>query len=164
LRDPARWSVLLAAGWLGLLLAVAAIGTASAFALLPAAQAGPVAARMLGLEAGTSLGLGAVLALLQRAEGRRLAESGQGSAFTPGLALALGALFCTVLGYYGVLPLMDEARAGRGRLGFGTLHAVSAAFYGAKVLLVAALAWRLAGARLSRKRSACGGDAAARAA
>ena len=58
--------------------------------------------------------------------------------------LVLGALACTVAGYYALLPLMDAARAGQGALGFGQLHAVSAAFYAVKLLLVLALAWRAA--------------------
>lgn len=163
MRDPSRWSVLLAAAWLGMLLAVAAIGTPAAFALLPAGQAGPVAGRMLGVEAAASLGLGAVLALLQRARSRRetpphdSAAEGSRSAFTPELGLALGALFCTVAGYYGVLPLMEEARAGRGAWSFGQLHAASAAFYGLKVALVAALAWRASARPMQGGRAGSGG-------
>jgi len=46
---------------------------------------------------------------------------------------------------------MEQARAGHGRLSFGQLHAISSGFYGVKVLLVAALAWRL-----SRRSSSSG--------
>jgi hypothetical protein len=60
------------------------------------------------------------------------------------MLLALGALFCTVAGYFGILPLMQAARAGQGTLSFGQLHGISSAFYFAKVLLVLALAWRAA--------------------
>ena len=45
-------------------------------------------------------------------------------------------------GYYALLPQMEAARGGQGALSFGQLHAVSAAFYGVKVLLVLALVWR----------------------
>ena len=41
--------------------------------------------------------------------------------------LALGALFCTVAGYFALQPMMADARAGRGALGFGALHAISTA-------------------------------------
>jgi hypothetical protein len=37
---------------------------------------------------------------------------------------------------------MAAARLGQGPLSFGQWHAVSATFYGLKVLLVLALAWR----------------------
>jgi hypothetical protein len=41
-----------------------------------------------------------------------------------------------------VQPQMAAARAGQGALSFGQLHAISAAFFAAKIALVAALAWR----------------------
>ena len=69
------------------------------------------------------------------------------------MILALGTVFCTVAGYFALQPMMAAARAGQGPLSFGQLHAVSAAFYGAKVLLVLALAWRAAGPGLSRRPS-----------
>lgn len=147
MRDPARWCVLLAAGWLGLLVCVAAIATPSAFAALPAPEAGRVAARVLAREAAASLLLGAVLALTLRALARRRAEETGASQFTPELGLALGALFCTVAGYYGLQPLMAEARAGAGRFSFGQLHTASLVFYGLKLALVAGLAWCCSGPR-----------------
>jgi len=58
--------------------------------------------------------------------------------------LALGAVFCTVAGYFALQPLMAAARAGQGTLSFGQLHAISAAFYALKLVLVALLAWRVA--------------------
>jgi hypothetical protein len=69
---------------------------------------------------------------------------GHGSQFSTGMVLALGALFCTVLGYYAVQTQMPAARAGQGPLRFGQLHAVSAVFFGIKGLLVLVLAWRAA--------------------
>ena len=80
----------------------------------------------------------APFALLAPAEagrivGRMLAQE----AYT---SLALGALFCTVAGYFAVQPMMAAARAGSGPLSFGQLHAVSATFYALKLLLVVALA------------------------
>lgn len=151
MKSAQTWQRLLAPAWLGALLAVALIGTPAPFALLSRAEAGQVAGRMLGHEATLSLVLGVVLALIERHLARRRAEAGQGSQFSVGMALALGALFCTVLGYYALQPMMAEARAGLGRFGFGQLHAVSSAFYGLKVVLVAALAWR--GAALSASTS-----------
>jgi hypothetical protein len=135
------WSRLLAPLWLGMLLAVALIGTPAPFALLPRAEAGQVAGRMLAHEATLSLLVGVVLALIERQLARRRAEAGKGSQFSAGMGLALGAVFCTVLGYYALQPMMAEARSGAGRFTFGQLHAVSTAFYGLKLVLVAVLAW-----------------------
>lgn len=127
--------------WVGGLLCVAALATPSAFALLPPADAGRVAGRMLAQEAYASLALGIVVLLLERLAARRAAVAG-GAQFSAGMLLALGAVFCTVAGYFALQPMMAAARAGQGSLSFGQLHALSAAFYGVKLVLVAALAWR----------------------
>jgi hypothetical protein len=128
--------------WAGFLLCVAAVATPAAFALLAQADAGRVAGRILAQEAYVSLVLGAVLLVLERAAARRLAGSGQGSQFSTGMVLALGTVFCTVMGYFAVQTQMPAARLGQGALSFGQLHAVSALFFGFKGLLVLALAWR----------------------
>ncbi len=133
---------LLPAAWLGWMLCVAAVGTPSAFALLARADAGRVVARMLAAEAYSALAIGIALLLLERLAARHAVARGQGSQFSLGMGLCLGALFCTVSGYFAVLPLMEQARSGLGGLGFGQLHAISAGFFAIKVLLVAALAWR----------------------
>lgn len=130
--------------WAGWLLCVALLATPAAFALLVTSEAGRLAARMLAQEAYTSLALGVIVLVLERVAGRRSAAARQGSQFSAGMLLALGALFCTVAGYFGVQPMMQAARAGGGLLSFGQLHAVSTAFYLVKVLLVLALAWRAA--------------------
>lgn len=130
--------------WAGWMLCVAALATPAAFALLERGVAGRVAGRMLAQEAYTSLLLGIVLVVLERGAARRAAAAGAGSGFSVGMVLALGALFCTVAGYFAVQPMMEAARAGQGPLGFGQLHAVSATFYAVKLALVAALAWRAA--------------------
>lgn len=143
MRDSARWARLLAGLWLGALLTVALIATPSAFALLPRADAGRVAGRILGHEATLSLALGVLLLLIERHAARASAAAGLGTRFSANLALILGTLFCTVAGHFGVLPMMADARAGIGRLSFGQLHAISSVFYAVKVALVAVLAWRL---------------------
>lgn len=148
-----RWRLLLPGLWAGWLLCVAALATPAPFALLPQAEAGRVAGRMLAQEAYTALALGVVLLVLERLAARRDAASGQGSQFSTGMVLALGALFCTVAGYFALQPMMAAARAGQGPLSFGQLHAVSAVFYGVKLLLVLALAWRAAGPGLTRRPS-----------
>jgi hypothetical protein len=141
MRSLELWRRLLPGLWAGWLLCVALLATPAAFALLPAGEAGRLAARMLAQEAYTSLALGVLVLVLERIAARRAAGQGAGSQFSGGMLLALGALFCTVAGYFGILPFMQAARAGQGSLSFGQLHAISAAFYLAKVLLVLALAW-----------------------
>jgi hypothetical protein len=130
--------------WAGALLSLALIASTTVFALLPPSEGGRLASRMLMIEAYLSLALGAVMLVLERAEARRTAASGTGSQFSVGMLLALGALFCTVAGYFGVVPAMHAARAGQGGFNLGTLHGVSVAFFGLKTLLVLALAWLVA--------------------
>jgi hypothetical protein len=130
--------------WAGLLLTVALVATPAPFALLPPAEAGRVAARVLANEAYASLVFGLLLLVLERAAARRASEADTGSQFSLGMALALGALFCTVAGYFAVQPMMAAARVGQGVLGFGALHAISAGFYLVKLVLVGALAVRAA--------------------
>ncbi len=142
-----HWRRLLPGLWLGWLLCVAIVATPAPFALLERAEAGRVVARMLSVEAHSALLMGALLLGLERVMAKRRFDAVEGaSQFSLGMALAAGALFCTVAGYFGLQPMMVAARAGQGALSFGQLHAASAAFYGVKVLLVAALAWRAAGA------------------
>lgn len=147
MRDMARWRRLLAACWLGALLLLAAVVTAAAFSTLAAPDAGRFIGRLLAHEATLSLALGAVLLLLERQAAKAAAAKGAGSQFGLGVGLVLATLFCTVVGYFVLQPLMAEARAGSGRWSFGQLHAASAAFFGIKLLLVAALAWRAATVR-----------------
>lgn len=128
--------------WAGWLLCVALLATPAPFALLAQADAGRVVGRMLAQEAYTSLALGVVVLILERLAARRAVAAGTGSQFSAGMLLALGALFCTVAGYFALQPMMAAARAGQGPLSFGQLHAVSAGFYLVKLVLVAALAWR----------------------
>lgn len=141
-----RWRRLLPGPWLGLLLCVALVATPAPFALLAKADAGRVVARILAQEAYASLALGIILLVLERVAAKRAATTGQGSQFSVGMVLALGAVFCTVAGYFAVQPMMPAAREGQGVLSFGQLHAVSAAFYVVKAALVLALVWRAAAA------------------
>ncbi|MDO9093962.1 MAG: DUF4149 domain-containing protein [Rubrivivax sp.] len=130
--------------WAGLLLTVALVATPAPFALLTQADAGRVVSRVLAQEAYASLALGVLLLVLERLLARRQALTGRGTQFSLGMVLCLGALFCTVAGYFALQPLMAQARQGQGVLGFGQLHAISAAFYLVKCGLVLVLAWRAA--------------------
>jgi hypothetical protein len=129
--------------WFGLLAAIAFVATPAAFRVLDVGAAGRVARTIFEWEAGASLGFGLLILVIERRAGlaRHLATGA--SQFTAGMMLALGALFCTVAGYYGLLPMMEVARSGgQASLTFGQLHAISMAFFSAKGLLVLALAWR----------------------
>jgi hypothetical protein len=149
MRDTVRWRRLIAAMWLGALLTVAGIATPAPFATLPRVDAGRVVAFVLANEAMLSVGLGVVLVVLERLAAKSDALARGRSQFSAGMSLALGAVFCTVAGYFGIQPLMAEARAGTGRFTFGQLHAASSAFFVVKTFLVAALAWRLSRSRAS---------------
>ncbi|MFO1340125.1 MAG: DUF4149 domain-containing protein [Burkholderiaceae bacterium] len=131
--------------WAGVLLCIALIATPAAFGALASQEAGRVVARIFANEAGLSLALGMALVLWER---RRAAAPDGTARLSAPMLLALGAIFCTVAGYYGLQPMMQAARAGQGAWTFGQLHAVSLALFGLKTALVLVLAWR-AGSALS---------------
>ena len=133
---------LLPALWAGVLLCVALIATPAPFATLDGPTAGRVVSRIFVQEAWLSLVLAVLLLSAERARARLSAENRQGSVLNPEMLLVLGAVFCTVAGYFAVQPLLPAARAGQGVLSFGQLHAVSLVFFGLKTLLVLGLAWR----------------------
>jgi hypothetical protein len=131
--------------WFGALLAIALIATPAASMSLDKASFGAVARAIFAREAPTSLVLGIVILVIERRDAlaRHLATGT--SQFSSEMMLAIGALFCTVAGYYGLQPMMEQARSGAGTsLSFLQLHAISLAFFGAKGLLVLALAWKAA--------------------
>jgi hypothetical protein len=137
-----RLQALLAALWGGFLLCVAFVATPSAFAVLERAQAGAYVARVFAVEAQVSLVLGLVLMMLERRVARDAADVGGTShVFSTKLLLPAAALFCTIAGYYGLQPLMADAKAGVGVVSFGALHGASLALFGVKGLVVLALAW-----------------------
>lgn len=138
--------MLLPAIWLGALLCVALLATPAPFALLAKADAVRVAGRMLAHEATASLLIGAAVLMIERLLARRGGVRGQGTQFSLGMLLALGALSCTVLGYHVIQPMIVAARQGHGSLGVPVLHALSVGLFVLKTALVAALAWRAAGA------------------
>ena len=145
-----RLQMLLAALWGGFLLCVAFVATPSAFALLERAQAGLLVGRVFSIEAQISLAAALILMLLERRLARDAVEAGAASnAFSMELLLPAIALFCTIAGYYGLQPLMADARAGSGVASFAALHGASLAFFAIKALAVLALAWRLSRPRSS---------------
>ena len=129
--------------WLGLLAAIAFLAMPAAFHALDRASAGTLAREMFAWEARVSLAFGALLLVIERRAGLEHHLATGASQFTVPMMLLLGALFCTVAGYYGLLPAMETLRAGgTASLDFGQLHALSTAFFGAKGLFVLVLAWR----------------------
>lgn len=143
-----RLAVLLAAVWAGALLTIGGLAAPAGFSTTTPEIAGRIAGRLFAQEASIGLGVAAALVLLLRHHTRRLkAIRPAAPLFSVELMLVLGAVFCTVAGYFAVQPMMAAARAGEaGVLSFGALHGISAGFFGLKALLVLALAWRLTAA------------------
>ena len=139
-RAAARLQALIAGLWAGMLAAIGAMAAPSAFAVLAAPDAGRMAGRLFAHEAYLSLGAAVVLLILERMQVRETAPGR--STFSVNLALMLGAVFCTVGGYFGTQPMMAAARAGQGSVSFAALHLVSGGLFVLKGLLVLALAWR----------------------
>lgn len=133
---------LLPALWAGVLLCVALLATPAPFATLAREDAGRVVAHIFVREAWLSLVLGVLLLAAERGRARQLAARGRGSVVSTEMLLLLAVLFCTVLGYFGLQPLMPAARAGQGAFTFGQLHGLSLALFGLKTVLVLCLAWR----------------------
>jgi hypothetical protein len=136
---------LVAAVWLGLVLTLAVVVAPVLFAGLERAEAGRLAGNLFRIEAHVALGLAVVLFLLERRLASVRLQAGRGSVLSVNVLLVLGALFCTVLGYFALQPLMDAARAGQGPWSFGALHGVSSSLFALKGLLLLALVWRGAG-------------------
>ncbi len=131
--------------WFGLLLAIALIATPAASNALDKASFGAIARAIFAREAPTSLVFGVLILVIERRDAlaRHLATGV--SQFSTEMTLAITALFCTVAGYYGLEPMMEQARLGGGTgLSFMQLHAISLAFFGVKALAVLALAWKAA--------------------
>ena len=149
-----RIATLLAGFWAGILLCIGGMAAPAAFAMLARPDAGRFVGRLFAQDAYTSLAFALVLLVIERQRARDQAAGGVGSAFSANLMLLLGTLFCTVGGYFAVLPMMDAARAGTGPVSFGALHAASAVMFSVKGLLVLALAWRLTAPALPFKTTA----------
>ncbi len=131
--------------WFGLLLAIAAIATPAASGALDHVSFGAVARAIFAREAPASIVLGIVLLMLERRAAFIRHEADGTSQFSSEMTLLVVALFCTVMGYYALEPMMEQARLGGGAsLTFMQLHAISLAFFGAKGLAVLALAWKAA--------------------
>ena len=129
--------------WFGVLLAIALIATPAASNSLDKASFGAVARAIFAREAPTSLIFGVLILVIERRDALARHMATGVTQFSSEMLLAAGALFCTVAGYYGLLPAMEQARlGGPTQLSFMQLHALSLAFFGLKGLMVLALAWK----------------------
>ncbi|MFM2118785.1 MAG: hypothetical protein RL722_253 [Pseudomonadota bacterium] len=138
----------LAGLWLGAMVTLGAVVAPLAFATFDRQVAGRFAGACFKVEAHAALALAVLIFLIERLRARRLAAAGQGSLWSANMLLALGALFCTITGYFVLQPMMEAARQGQpGAASFGLLHGASSAFFGLKGLLVLTLAWRASGPR-----------------
>ena len=129
--------------WFGVLLAIALIATPAASGSLDKASFGTLARAIFAREAPTSLVLGVLILVIERRDALARHMATGVSQFSVEMTLAIGALFCTVAGYYGLESMMEQARSGAATpLTFMQLHAISLAFFGVKGLLVLTLAWK----------------------
>lgn len=135
-----RITSLLAGLWGGVLLGIGAIGAPAGFAVIPLELAGRSAGRMFAIEAYVSLAVAVVLLLLLR---RIAAARGDSRGLNTDVLLVLGSLFCLLVGYFVLQPMMAAARTGQGSMSFASLHGMAGAFFAGKTLLVLSLAWRL---------------------
>lgn len=139
----------LVALWLGLVVTLALVVAPTLFGQLDRVLAGQVAGAMFRIEAHAALGLAAALFLIERRLARSAALQGSPLPMT-GLLLVLGALFCTVFGYFALQPMMEAIKAGTpGRWSFGMLHGLSSSFFALKGLLLLVLMWRCVSATAS---------------
>lgn len=138
-----RFAALLAGLWAGVLLCVGLIAAPTAFATQTRADAGRYVGRLFAQEAYLSIALAVLLYVIARRMSREAAAQGRGSIVSPEVLLVFGSLFCTVLGYFALQPMIEAARAGQGTWSFATLHGASLGLFALKTLLVVSLAWRL---------------------
>ncbi|ACB35085.1 conserved hypothetical protein [Leptothrix cholodnii SP-6] len=146
-----RLAALLASLWLGLVLTLGAVAAPAAFAVLERSLAGRVAGQCFRIEAQLSLGLALLLLLIHRrlaCDRAAKAPEAQVSVMSAEILLVLGALFCTVLGYFALQPAMEAARAGQGAWSFGAIHGASSALFALKGVLLLVLAWRATAPRV----------------
>lgn len=140
-----RFQALLAAVWVGVIVAVGAIAAPTLFATFERQVAGTGAGAIFGVEARLSLAFAALLFVIERRRVRDLLEGGAKiSQVSANLLLTLGALFLTVFGEFALHPMIQAAKSGQATgLSFGALHGISATLFWLKGLMVIVLAWRL---------------------
>jgi uncharacterized membrane protein YidH (DUF202 family) len=143
---PGRFAGWLAGVWGGSIAAIGFVAAPTLFASLERAEAGRVVARLFEIDAYVGLAAGAVLLMLARRDADATRPPGS-SRFSVELMLVLAALFCIVAGHFAVQPMIESARRGEAGPSFAVLHGVATAFFVAKFVAVAGLAWRLTARR-----------------
>ena len=141
-----RFAGWLAGLWTGVMVGIGFVAAPTLFAILPRVDAGRVAARLFEIDAYVGLAVAALLLVLAMRSPRALHRAAT-SRFSVELMLVLAVLFCIVAGYFAIQPMIETARRGEGGPSFAVLHGVASAFFLAKVVVAAALAWRLTGRR-----------------
>ncbi|RVT88178.1 DUF4149 domain-containing protein [Inhella crocodyli] len=118
---------------------MALMAAPNAFATLARTEAGAYVGRLFWMDARVSMLLGVLLLLVEQ---RRQRQQHEGRVvFNRFLTLPAAAVFLAVLGYDALQPWMAQAKSGQASASFALLHAASLACFGAKALVVAALAW-----------------------
>jgi hypothetical protein len=145
--DDRRVAAVLSGLWAGAIAAIAFIAAPAGFAVLQRTEAGVLAGLLFQREAYAGLAVAVVMLLLVKRRAAVAAAAGRGSAFSTDLVLVLAAMFCTIVGYFVVQPMMQQARMGQGPWTFAVLHGASAVLFGVKGLLALVLAWRLSADR-----------------
>jgi hypothetical protein len=148
-----RFAGWLAGLWTGVMVAIGFVVAPTLFATLPRADAGRVAARLFEIDAYAGLAVSALLLVLAMRNPRALQRAAT-SRFSVELMLVLAALLCIVAGYFAVQPMIETAQRGEGGPSFAVLHGVASAFFLAKVVAVATLAWRLTARRAAATAAA----------
>jgi Domain of unknown function (DUF4149) len=134
---------LVVALWFGLVATLGGVVAPLLFSTLERTQAGALAGQLFRIEAYAALGLGVVLLVIERRFAAQRPLVHAVSRLSSEILWVLGALFCTVLGFFALQPLMAAARAGQGSWSFGQLHALSSILFLLKGLCLLALVWRL---------------------
>jgi lysylphosphatidylglycerol synthetase-like protein (DUF2156 family) len=114
----------------------------ASFATLTKVDAGRVMARILAQEAYFSLGMAALLTLLERGSSINASLFRRSSRLNLGAAFAFIAFVATVLGYFVLQPMWPAARAGTGAFSFEQLHLFSVSMFVVKLLCAMVLAFR----------------------
>lgn len=145
----ARVRLLIATLWIGSLWTIGYVVAPTLFAsLTDRVLAGTIAGKLFRIEAWISIVCAiALIASIKIAPEESNAKAGKQLRW-----LALAMLICTLVGYFGLQPIMSALRATAGPGGvmdaatksqFGILHGVSSAFYLIQSLLGALLIWKL---------------------
>ena len=116
--------LLLVTLWAGSLWAIGYVAAPTLFRTLDTVTAGAVAGNLLRSEAWLSMAVGVVLLGLVAVskdvtEGRRKLL----------LAVVVSMLVCVLVNYFGLWPVMAEAKIAGDRSRFGMLHGISMVFY-----------------------------------